>query len=403
MPFTKLKDLYRRLNRYEQRRSAAQKRKDTLCQERDAEYQQYIANHRPPQKVTQASGQQNHFDQMAYSYATFEGLNLSSSLSEEPIVVSEVYFHFCTFQQATFHHVIFDRCIFTGAIFDQVDLTRVQFRSCLFGDYQDCSSRFVNCSIQGGYGERLAVFSSCSLRAMVFEKTLLRHTTFTTCNLCDSVMDQVSLEDVEFRGGDLSGMAICRPLSLDFHFSRTEELRVDGSIFVDHKVEEIAQIVPAIRALRGLSRLLEFHSLGHIAGEYRYRSKQLEERNTTGLQRFSLTCQRLSCGYGEKSSFTLVLILVQMLLFSAVYMFTGIHTGYLTIDYNLFGSSLGSGNVFSDYCTCLFFSLTTFSTVGYGNYLPLDGLSMFVAGLQMLTGISMTALWTGCVLRKISR
>ena len=59
--------------------------------------------------------------------------------------------------------------------------------------------------------------------------------------------------------------------------------------------------------------------------------------------------------------------------------------------------------VICDYGKCLFFSITTFSTVGYGNYVPLGICSMFVSGLHMFVGVSLCALWTGCIFRKISR
>jgi len=96
-------------------------------------------------------------------------------------------------------------------------------------------------------------------------------------------------------------------------------------------------------------------------------------------------------------------IIATTFLFGLIYMYTGISSEY-SIDYSIIGGSpVGFIKAISDYGKCLFFSVTTFSTVGYGNYIPSGVLSMIISGIHMIIGISLCALWTGCIFRKIAR
>ena len=83
-------------------------------------------------------------------------------------------------------------------------------------------------------------------------------------------------------------------------------------------------------------------------------------------------------------------------------MFSGIDAAGEIIKYS-FNGNTPVMVVVCDYGKCLFFSVTTFSTVGYGNYVPLGTLSMIISGIHMIVGVSLCALWTGCIFRKISR
>ena len=83
-------------------------------------------------------------------------------------------------------------------------------------------------------------------------------------------------------------------------------------------------------------------------------------------------------------------------------MFSGINAAGNIIKYSFGGGALLK-DIICDYGKCLFFSITTFSTVGYGNYVPLGAVSMVVSGIHMIIGVCLCALWTGCIFRKISR
>ena len=84
-------------------------------------------------------------------------------------------------------------------------------------------------------------------------------------------------------------------------------------------------------------------------------------------------------------------------------MFTGINADGLSIKYTIIvGHPVGFIEVITDYGQCLYFSIIT-GTIGYGNYDPVGMLSKIISSLQMVLGIGLFALWTGCIFRKITR
>ena len=83
-------------------------------------------------------------------------------------------------------------------------------------------------------------------------------------------------------------------------------------------------------------------------------------------------------------------------------MLCGIQADCRIINYPC-NEAVGICNIISDLGKCMFFSVTTFSTVGYGNYVPLGTSSMIFSAIHMILGVGLCALWTGCMLRKLLR
>ena len=156
------------------------------------------------------------------------------------------------------------------------------------------------------------------------------------------------------------------------------------------------------KTLMGFSRLFEKNGYSDFEGEYFYQAKKAELKSLKGFSKLKSILFFALCGWGERPSFTLVTILLTIVMFGVVYMFNGINAAGYVIDYAVHGNA-SLLRILCDYGKCLFFSITTFSTVGYGNYVPLGSVSMYAAGIQMLLGISLCALWTGCLFRKIAR
>lgn len=65
-------------------------------------------------------------------------------------------------------------------------------------------------------------------------------------------------------------------------------------------------------------------------------------------------------------------------------------------------SSSASGVVFS-FWSSLYYSVVTFTTLGYGDYYPASGIVKFIAACEALTGLFMTSLFMVTVVRKYSR
>lgn len=84
-------------------------------------------------------------------------------------------------------------------------------------------------------------------------------------------------------------------------------------------------------------------------------------------------------------------------------MFTGLSINGATVNYmEAFSYGLPERNVITDFMSSLYFSMVTFTTVGYGDITPLN-LSIFLSGVEMFLGLTMMGIWTATLARKIIR
>jgi hypothetical protein len=86
-------------------------------------------------------------------------------------------------------------------------------------------------------------------------------------------------------------------------------------------------------------------------------------------------------GYGEKPGRVIVSAILVILLFASLFMIFGITN--VGIEFN-------TSNNFLD---CMYFSTITFTTLGYGDFRPLEGLGRILAGSEAFIGAFMMALF----------
>lgn len=119
-----------------------------------------------------------------------------------------------------------------------------------------------------------------------------------------------------------------------------------------------------------------------------------------------------SIGYGEKPKRAMITFVSLLFTFAFIFMFLG-DLGIKSIDnetkqeliniinYDIsFNEKLFSVNAIKDFGNCLYFSIVTFTTVGYGDITPTTGVDKIISGLEMFFGVTFVGAWTATLLRK---
>ena len=217
----------------------------------------------------------------------------------------------------------------------------------------------------------------------------------------DIYMDKIHITDCDCRS-----LKIINPKITDLKFDDNFLTKFDEETFIDEikvdknykKTYEIA-----FKVYREFATKFEANRLIDNSGEYYYKSKVMENKYLNGMKKIKSYIYWLLCGYGERPTYALITSLEIVLIFAIIYMLTGLNMGGYIIDYSMmleFG--IYSPNLISDFMKSLYFSIVTFTTVGYGDITPV-GISVFLSGIEMLLGLTMVGVWTATLARKITR
>ena len=342
--------------------------------------------------------------------------------SGERITLNKMTFRNCRFNECTFEHITFSHCTFINC----------DFISCDFKN-----THFVECSIiPGTYLPYINVIKEKQLEyyislACYFDDTKFNYVTFERCSMTGAVFNRSSILQVNFDNSDMectffySCAFSCRFinskldgatfLETDFFLVKFDEY--DNSGFDRNTIFHCSDVRTEPKSDKSrrfyghrsytylqISDIFQRSGLADLYGEYYYLAKKYEQKSLTKISAVSSLLTDILCGYGERPSHTFFFILGNILLFGLFYLFSG-----FAHDSDLINTSVVRSvwpnitEVLKLFCQSVFFSVTTFSTVGYGNYVPVGGISSTLAAIQMLMGVSLTALWTGCIFRKISR
>ena len=157
------------------------------------------------------------------------------------------------------------------------------------------------------------------------------------------------------------------------------------------------------KVYKNIGITFESNTLLNNSGEYYYLAKCMERKSLNGFGKIKSYILWLLCGYGERPTYALITSLEILLFFTILYMFTGLDVNGNIVKYDIFFiSNLPINNLASDFFYSLYFSIVTFTTVGYGDITPI-GASIMLSGFEMILGVTMVGVWTATLARKITR
>lgn len=152
---------------------------------------------------------------------------------------------------------------------------------------------------------------------------------------------------------------------------------------------------------RNLRKANENQGLFESAGNFFHREMIMRRQQLPrwSLQRVISRAVDLFCGYGERPLRVILFSLGLIMTFALLYATTGVqHNGALTS----FSTELSFGENVMRLLECIYFSVVTFTTLGYGDFTP-HGLSRVLAALEAFMGSFTMALFVVVFVKKMTR
>jgi hypothetical protein len=245
------------------------------------------------------------------------------------------------------------RNYFLKAKFNEVDLSDIFFRKNTFCDFT--KSRFERCNFKDAKVDNSNLngcfFSDSDLRGASFRKTNLSDIAFKNCtvNLKTTFDEKINLE-------------------------------------ITKSFEKAIEVYTQLRDL--------FSNAGHFLKSRHYHIRKmisLREQEGNIFKKLTSWLYWLTSGYGEIPFRITYWMLLFIILFSL---------GYFSSRISYSGGAIG---VVKDFCECLYFSTVTFTTLGYGDWLPSDRFSKTLAGIESFSGLVFMAIFSVLIAKKMRR
>ncbi len=238
-----------------------------------------------------------------------------------------------------------------------------------------------------------ANLQGASLFKVNFQHVCLLKADLRDANLHWSRLSQANLLGVKLQGARLEHMQLDRPLYQE-RMALQAEKAGQPELARDY-FEQAEEIYRDLRKATEHEGLFALSGL-YIQQELRMRRFQLPKYSKARL--FSWLID-LFCGYGEAPARVVLFSLLLILLSAVGYFFTGIQTGGEMLKYH---SGLSFGEVVRLWLTCLYYSVVTFTTLGYGDITPV-GVSRLFAAVEAFTGSFTIALFVVVFVKKMTR
>ena len=231
----------------------------------------------------------------------------------------------------------------------------------------------------------------------------LYHADFTASRLLKADFTDATINEARFEDADLLGTTFRHARADGTHWGATIRQEREGraALRAGNRKEALAKFQEAEEIYRDLRVAAEGQGHRRTAGEFFYREMLVRHYR---LPRFSIArgvsgLAHILYGYGERPTYIVASAVVYLLAMAAIFFAIGvIGEGRLIV----FDPAAGWLANISGYGQCLYYTVITYTTVGYGDITPLAAAKPF-AMIVALSGNFMMALFVVVFVRKLAR
>ncbi len=181
----------------------------------------------------------------------------------------------------------------------------------------------------------------------------------------------------------------------------TQEKEAKSAIKSGNIKTAIDNFEQAEEIYRDLRKHAEHEGIFSLSGDFIQKELTMRRMQLPKYSRKRLVSKMVDifCGYGEAPLRIIGLSIAIIIFCAGIYTFTGLNYQGEILSYN---HQLTTSENFSLFLSCLYYSVVTFTTLGYGDFTPV-GLSRAVAAMEAFTGSFTIALFVVVFVKKMTR
>jgi len=215
----------------------------------------------------------------------------------------------------------------------------------------------------------------------------------THANLNCASLKKVNLLGVKWKDCKIENIQIGKSLKQEFLARKSlKKGKYEAANDYFEQAEEVYRDLRKHTEHAGIFRL----SGGLIQKELTMRRMQLPK---ISIKRFTSKFVDLFCGYGEAPLRIIGISILINLLCAILYTFTGLSYQGTILAYS---NTQSMEQNFNFFLSCIYYSVVTFTTLGYGDFTPI-GLSRAIAAFEAFTGSFTLALFVVVFVKKMTR